>query len=191
MITFARKKVSLGGGLLGVILLFSSCEQQQKKKKETAETTVQTEETIDKVRSLSDYAYTDSLMQGSHTVVYSITSKADDELPTVVDEDGVTYKDNRFCLEITKDNSQFFNRSFTKADFSNMLSKEFQTYGIMDGMRFIRTEEGKLFFSACVSYPDSDMSCPFILTIGPDGSYTIAPDTSIDDETLPTQEQDI
>ncbi|MBR4516678.1 MAG: DUF4738 domain-containing protein, partial [Bacteroidaceae bacterium] len=61
-------------------------------------------------------------------------------------------------------------------------------YGIMDGMSFNHAEEGKLYFNACVSFPESDMSCPFILTIGPDGSYTITPDTSFDeaDETFPS-----
>lgn len=146
----------------------------------------QTELSADEIHSLPDYAYTDSLMQGSHKVVYNITSEADEELPEVVDEDGVKYKDNRFSLVITKDGKTLFSRSFTKADFRSLLSKDFQKYGIMDGLRFNHAEEGKLYFNTCVSLPDSDMSCPFFLTIGPDGSYTITPDTTIDEDALPT-----
>ena len=164
------------------LILFSSCGQQ---KTETQEET-QAEQASDEVHSLPDYAYTDSLMQGSHRVVYSITSQPDDELPEVVDEDGVKYKDNRFSLVITKDGKTLFSRSFTKADFRSLLSKDFQKYGIMDGLRFNHAEEGKLYFNTCVSLPDSDMSCPFFLTIGPDGSYTITPDTTIDEDALPT-----
>ena len=85
------------------ILLFSfslvcmvSCEQ----KKEIQENNQTTEQATDEIHSLLAYAYTDSLMQGSHKVVYSITSEADDELPTVVDEDGIKFKDNRFKLVI-------------------------------------------------------------------------------------------
>ena len=33
------------------------------------------------------------------------------------------------------------------------------------------------------------MFCPFILTIGPDGSYTITPDNSADEDVPPTPEQ--
>ena len=159
-----------------------SCSPQKAEKQDAT----QTELSADEPHSLPDYAYTDSLMQGSHRVVYSITSQPDDELPEVVDEDGVKYKDNRFSLVITKDGKTLFSRSFTKADFRSLLSKDFQKYGIMDGLRFNHAEEGKLYFNTCVSLPDSDMSCPFFLTIGPDGSYTITPDTTIDEDALPT-----
>ena len=169
--------------ILGLILFaLSSCQRQNTEKQETG----QTEQTSDETHRLPDYAYTDSLMQGSHKVVYTITSQPDETLPEVVDEDGVKYKDNRFSLVITKDGKAFFNRSFTKADFRSSLSKDFQKFGIMDGLRFNYAEEGMLYFNTCVSFPDSDMSCPFILTIGPDGSYTITPDTTVEDEELPS-----
>lgn len=169
--------------ILGLILFASvSCSRQ---KTETQQTQ-QTEQGADETRSLPDYAYTDSLMQGSHKVVYTITSQSDETLPEVVDEDGVKYMDNRFSLIITKDGKAFFNHSFTKGDFRSLLSNDFQKYGIMDGLRFNYAEEGKLYFNTCVSFPDSDMSCPFILTIGPDGSYTITPDTTVEDEELPS-----
>lgn len=163
-----------------LILLFS-CKKQ---KSETQEF-IPTEQTVDEVHSLPDYAYTDSLMQGSHKVIYTITSRTDDELPLVVDEDGVRFKDIRYNLLITKDGQTLFERSFTKADFKSSISSDFQKYGIMGGLRFNHAEDGKLYFNTCVSYPDSDMSCPFILTIGPDGSYTITPDTTVNDDDDP------
>ena len=164
-----------------LVFLFS-CNN---KKTETQEIT-QAEQPADEIHSLKKYAFTDTLMQGSHKVIYTITSQPDDELPMIVDEDGVKYKDNRYKLVIIKDGNTLFNHSFTKADFKSLLSSNFQKYGIMDGMRFNHAEEGKLYFNTCVSYPDSDMSCPFILTIGPDGSYAISPDTTVDDEDLPS-----
>ena len=159
------------------LIFFTSCGPQKVEKQETD----QTEQTDDGIRRLPDYAYTDSLMQGSHKVVFTITSQPDEELPEVIDED-VKFKDNRFQLLIMKDGKQLFNRSFTKADFKSQLSEDFQKFGIMDGLRFNHAEEGKLYFNTCVSFPDSDMSCPFILTIGPDGSYTITPDTTFGEE---------
>ena len=88
-----------------------------------------------------------------------------------------------------KDGGKLFDRSFTKADFKSMLSEEFQQYGIMDGLRFNCAEDGKLLFNTCVSYPDSDMSCPFFLVIGPDGSYVITPDNTIDEDLPPAPEE--
>ena len=171
--------------IIGLGLVFLASCGPQKIEQEGSD---QTDQDNDGVWELPNYAYTDSLMQGSHKVVFTITSQPDEELPVVVDEDGMKYKDNRFNLLITKDGKQLFNRSFTKADFKSQLKEDFQKFGIMDGLRFNHAEEGKLYFNTCVSFPESDMSCPFILTIGPDGSYTITPDTSFDeeDETFPS-----
>ena len=165
--------------IIGLGLVFLASCGPQKIEQEGSD---QTDQDNDGVWELPNYAYTDSLMQGSHKVVFTITSQPDEELPEVVDEDGVKYRDNRFQLLIMKDGKQLFNRSFTKADFKSQLSEDFQKFGIMDGLRFNHAEEGKLYFNTCVSFPDSDMSCPFILTIGPDGSYTITPDTTFGEE---------
>ena len=171
--------------IIGLGLVFLASCGPQKIEQEGSD---QTDQDNDGVWELPNYAYTDSLMQGSHKVVFTITSQPDEELPEVVDEDGVKYRDNRFNLLIVKDGRTLFEHSFTKADFKSQLKEDFQKYGIMDGMSFNHAEEGKLYFNACVSFPESDMSCPFILTIGPDGSYTITPDTSFDeaDETFPS-----
>ena len=161
--------------------MFASCTQQ---KTETQETE-QTEQADNAVRSMHDYAYSDSLTIGSHKVVYTILGEADSTLKVVEDEDGVKFADNRWKLVITKDGKQLFNHSFSKADFKSKLPEDFQKYGTMDGLRFNRAEEGKLYFNTCVSFPDSDMSCPFFLIIGPDGSYRIEPNTTIDEDDLP------
>ena len=162
---------------IGSLLLFS-CHPQKTESQDPD----QTEQTTDEVRSIPDYDYTDSLMQGSHKVVYTITRRPDDNLPEVIDEDGTKYKDNRFNLLITKDGRKLFDGSLTKADFKSKLPEEFKKYGIIDGLRFNRAEEGKLYFNTCISFPESDMICPFLLTIGPDGSYTITPDTTFGEE---------
>ena len=165
--------------IIGLGLVFLASCGPQKIEQEGSD---QTDQDNDGVWELPNYAYSDTIMLGSHKVVYTITSEGVDDLPIVVDEDGVKYKDNRWQLVITKDGSQLFNRSFTKADFKSKLSEDFQKYGIMDGLRYNHAEEGKLYFNTCVSFPESDMSCPFLLIIGPDGSYTITPDTTFGEE---------
>ena len=168
--------------IIGLGLVFLASCGPQKIEQEGSD---QTDQDNDGVWELPNYAYTDSLIQGSHKVVYAITSEGDDELPIVVDEDGTKYRDNRWKLVITKDGKQLFNRSFTKADFKSQLPGDFQKYGLMDGLRFNHAEEGKLYFNTCVSFPDSDMSCPFFLIIGPDGSFRIEPNTTLDEDDLP------
>ena len=165
--------------IIGFGLVFLASCGPQKVEQEGSD---QTEQNDDGIHRMSDYAYTDSLMQGSHKVVFTINRHADEELPEVVDEDGVKYKDNRFNLLIVKDGRTLFERSFTKADFKSQLPEDFQKLGIMDGLRFNHAEEGKLYFNTCVSFPDSDMTCPFLLTIGPDGSFTLAPDPTFGEE---------
>ena len=165
--------------IIGLGLVFLASCGPQKIEQEGSD---QTDQDNDGVWELPNYAYTDSLMQGSHKVVFTITSQPDEELPEVVDEDGVKYRDNRFNLLIVKDGRTLFERSFTKADFKSKLSEDFQKYGIMDGLRFHHAEEGKLYFNACVSFPESDMIYPFLLTIGPDGSFKLAPDTTFGEE---------
>ena len=164
--------------IIGLMLL-SSCINQ---KKET-QAPVQVEQAIDEVRSLPSYTYTDSLMQGSHKVLYTITSQPDE---WKVLTDGPVKLGSIFQGQSY---DALFSRSFSKADFRSQLSKDFQKYGIMDGLRFNHAEEGKLYFNTCVSYPDSDMSCPFFLVIGPDGSYVITPDNTIDEDLPPAPEE--
>ena len=107
-ISFSRSLILLSFHLIIFLMLLSSCINQ---KKET-QAPVQVEQAIDEVRSLPSYTYTDSLMQGSHMVVYTITSGADEELPFVVDEDGVKYKDNRYKLFIILCFTHYFKQIF-------------------------------------------------------------------------------
>lgn len=176
------KKAILTFLFSSTLITLSSCTQQNTK----TEATVQTEQTIDEVHSLPAYSYVDSLMQGSHKVVYHIERECAEDLPIVEDEEGIKYKDNRYTLNITKDGTKLFSKQFTKADFKSKLSENFQDLGIMDGMRFNRAEEGKLYFNTCISYPESDMTCPFLLIIGPDGSYAIEDDTTVEDDEVPS-----
>lgn len=176
MTTFTRLAIAAGA-----ITLLAACKEQ--KQQETTQETV--ESVQEEVRSLMAYEHTDSLMQGNHTIIYTITSEPDDSLPLITDEDGVQYKDNCICLEIMKDGNILFRRYFTKADFATSLSADFRKHGIMDGLRFSHIDDGKYCFNACVSLPESDMSCPFILTVGSDGSYTITPDTSVPEDEVP------
>ena len=151
----------------------TSQEQQQSVQMQSADASV---------HRTDAYDYSDSVMMGSHKIVYSLHREADDSLKSVVDENGETYIDNYYDLKVTKDGAQLFAHRFTKVSFQSYLDKGFVKNGILDGFRFISAHEGMVTFGACISYPESDMSAPFIITIGPDGSHTIQPDNLMDVE---------
>ena len=162
-----------------LIPFLSSCENKtgQKEGQYAANTEQQAS-----VHRMKVYDLTDSVTLGSHLFVYTIHREADDSLKVVVDENGDKFVDNYYDLTILRDGANFFRRRFTKLSFGSQLDETFRKNGILDGFRFMTAKEGKLSFGVCVSFPESDMSEPFVLTIGPDGSFTLEPDTAPDIE---------
>lgn len=159
--------------------VFCSCENMGGQKDGQ---NVSTKEKQASVHRMKDYDLTDSLTMGSHVLVYTIHREADDSLKAVVDENGDKFVDNYYDLTIKRDGANFFHHRFTKLSFGSQLDESFRKNGILDGFRFMSAKEGKLTFGVCVSFPESDMSEPFVLTIGPDGSFTLEPDTAPDIE---------
>ena len=131
---------------------------------------------------MPEYNFSDTVTVGSHQYVYTIHREPSDSLPKVKDEMGDTYFDNFYQLSVERDNASFFEHRFVKRDLNAFLSRDFQRNGIIDGFRFINAEGGRLIFGLCVSYPDSDMSAPFLLTIAPNASFVIEPDDVMDVE---------
>lgn len=140
------------------------------------------EQYVPQEHRMPDYNYSDTVRMGSHRYVYTIHREPDESLPKVKDEMGDTYLDNFYQLTIERDNATFFERRFVKADLRPYLARDFQRNGIIDGFRFISAAEGRLQFGLCISYPESDMSAPFILTIGQDASFSIEADDVMDVE---------
>lgn len=146
-------------------------KQQQGLKPETSE---------HRLTVMPEYNYKDSVVAGGHTYIYTMHREADDSLKIVVDENGEKYADNFYTLGVNKDGHRIFSHKFTKASFGQYLDSGFKQNGILDGFRFIEVKEGTVIFGACISYPDSDMSSPFVVTVCPDGSYSIRPDNIMD-----------
>ena len=158
------------------ICLFASvlCSCVDKKGQTDGKDLAGTEQQVSEHR-MKEYNLTDSVTLGSHLYVYTIHRQADDSLKVVVDENGDKFVDNYYDLTILKDGGNFFRRLFTKASFASQLDDNFRKNGILDGFRFMSAKEGKLTFGVCVSFPESDMLTPFVLTIGPDASFTLEP----------------
>ena len=159
-----------------LILSFSACTGKEKK----AEGWVAPEHEV-VTRQMPELQLTDSTKMGGHTFVYSILRTPCDSLDKVKDDMDDLYLDNTIRLTLRRDGAVFFDRTFTKATFAGSIDKAFYHNAILDGIRFLRAEEGQgLVFSFAVSYPDSDMSVPFIMTISEQGTFSFVKDENLD-----------
>ncbi len=166
--------------VIAIVLLASLVTACGPKQSQTETRSAAVENTEAQPRRTPEFRLRDSLQVGSHKWVYNILRQPDDSLEIVTDEDGQRYVDNFYQLDITRDGHDFFSKRLTKATLQSRLSAQFRQYGILDGLRFNRYEDGKLYFSICVSYPESDEYAPFLLIIGPDGSHVFENDELLD-----------
>jgi len=106
-----------------------------------------------------------------------------DSLSKVKDDMEDFYLDNTIQLTLCRDGNVYFDKKFTKATFAASIDKDFYANAILDGIRFLKVEPGQgLVFSFAVSYPDSDMSVPFLMTISDQGTYTFVKNENLDHE---------
>ena len=134
-------------------------------------------------RQMPDLQLTDSVRGGGHLYVYDILRVPCDSLPMVKDDMDDFYRDNTIRLTLHRDGAVYFDKTFTKATFASSISKDFYENAILDGIRFLKVEAGQgLVFSFAVSYPESDMSVPFLMTITDTGSFSFVKDENLDRE---------
>lgn len=164
-----------------ILLLSAAVITGCKDKTVRQETVVEKQETR-LSRKLPDLHTTDTCNVGSHRYVYTIDRISNDSLGYVIDEFGDKFSATKLTIGVVRDGNSLFRHTFTKDSFKKYLDKDFLDNSIVDGCRFIRIEEGNVYFELAVSYPDSDMSQPFLLVIAPDGSYNVSKDDSLFDE---------
>ena len=112
-----------------------------------------------------------------------VNRTADASLPIVDDGMGNKYYDNSIRLRvIRKDGSEFFNRTFTKADFESCVDAVYKKNSVLLGIVLDRTEGDNMYFAASVGSPDkmSDEFVPLILQLSRMGKVTISKDTQMD-----------
>ena len=115
--------------------------------------------------------------------VYTVETKrvADPSLPVIADGN-TKYYDNRITVRILRsDGSEFFNRTFTKTDFSSYVGKTYAN-GALVGIVLDRAEGDNLLFAASVGSPDkmSDEYIPLLMKVSRQGGITISKDTQLD-----------
>lgn len=85
---------------------------------------------------------------------YSITRKANSQLPVVNNHD-TKYYDNSVKLVVRRaDGSVFFEKTFSKENFAPVLPEEFKKNGVLLNMNFEKAEGNELLFVVSVGSPD-------------------------------------
>ncbi len=133
--------------------------------------------------AMSDYSWSKEIEWVGSTYTVAIKRYADKELPLAKDEAGRSYYDNRIHVKIIrKDGSTFFDRVFTKKDFSAFADNEYGRTGALLGIVFDKVEEGHLSFAGSVGSPDtmSDEYIPLLVEISRQGNVSIKNDTQLD-----------
>lgn len=134
------------------------------------------------IQRMQDYKSSGAVSLHGTKYTYDIHRMSDSGLPTVSDESGKKYYDNKIDLTITKDGSQFFTKTFSKETFSSYIDEEFKKKGVLEGLVFDKTDGDCLQFAASVSYPqiESDEYIPLIVRVSKDGSISISRDSQMD-----------
>lgn len=133
-------------------------------------------------QTMGDYSQNRSVEWLGSTYIVSVERKADTSLPLAVDESGNKYYDNRITVSILRsDGSEFFKRTFTKANFDEYVGDDYKVGGLL-GIVFDHAEGESLCFAASVGSPDkmSDNYVPLVMKVSRVGGVAITKDTRLD-----------
>lgn len=134
------------------------------------------------IQKVGDYTQTRTVEWLGDTYSVTVERKADTSLPLIVDETGGKYYDNAITVTVKRpDGTAFFNRRFTKSDFTNYIGQE-EGKGALLGIVLDYAQAATLYFAASVGSPDmmSDEYVPLIMSIGRGGAVSIKKDTRLD-----------
>ena len=110
-----------------------------------------------------------------------------DSTSIVIDDQGRQYFDNLIRVRIVRaDGSEFFNREFSKSDFSSLLDENTRKHGVLLGIVKDKAEGEQLRLAASVGAPDvlSDEYIPLLIIISSHGDISYQKDTALDVENV-------
>lgn len=165
----------LAGGTL------QSCKE--KKQSNVIITTKPVEEKKLPTQKVGDYEMETPVDWVGSTYQVVVERKADESLPLADDGQGNKYFDNRISVRVVrKDGSEFFNRTFTKEDFSAYVDALYKKNSALLGIVLDKAEGDYLVFAASVGSPDkmSDEYVPLVLKISRFGDVSVSKDTQMD-----------
>lgn len=118
-----------------------------------------------------------------------INRVANDSLPKIKDEAGDVFVDNTITLSIKRNKGErFFDKTFTKKSFASVLDDKFVFHAMLEGMVYDKVTDQGMIFAASVSYPQSDLFVPVIITIAPNGTMTLRKELFLDENRVDSVE---
>lgn len=129
--------------------------------------------------SLRDYILNDTITIGGQLYHYSCAFESVDSMPVVINPQGLEYHESRVCIEIQRDSTKIFHKTFYKSNFRDMIPADFLKTSTMVGVNynFTKCEEdhSAFYFIVTIGDPDetSDMAYPLELKVATDGTYSL------------------
>ncbi len=166
-----------------VALAFSACGEKKQEKDIIAKKPV-VKAPASPVR-MQDSSFSDAVDWLGKQYSFSIVRTADTGLPVVVDDAGGKYYDNKIAVNVKRpDGTVFFDKTFTKDDFSSQVSGDYLKKSALLGVVFDHVDGDNLVFAASVGAPDalSDDYVPLLLTVSRMGAVSISKDMRLDGE---------
>ena len=138
--------------------------------------------------------FSDVIEAGGKKYQLYIERSATDSLPHVKSEMGL-FADNRVVLNIKRnDQSNLYNKIFTKRDFASLLTESYLDKSVLEGLVFdhekTESANGNIVLAASVSFPMTDLYVPFTIIITPSGKMSIERDEEAVDVPLSEQPED-
>lgn len=171
--------------LLCLLLMgISSCSRKSSTNTDNRDSLLAYDETMrGGVIEMNRFVIKDTVRYGMHLYEYKIVREADSTLAKVQDQESKNiYMDNHILLTIKKDSMDFFRKTFVKRDFQEYLDNNFLQNGILEGFVFDSPVGEGLRFATSVSYPQSDMYIPLLVTIDFNGGISIKKDNYMENE---------
>ena len=177
---------------LGLILFGVTACKQEKKSNDIITKIAPKPKVPSGPQSMTDFKYEKKIDWMGSTYTIRIHRFADKSLTLVSDEDGRKYYDNKFQVQILRqDGSSFYERTLTKDDFREYTDNQYGKDGALIGFMFDRAEGNKLYFGASVGSPDpkSDEYVPLDVTIDNMSRMRISKATQLDTPSDQPQQQ--
>ena len=155
--------------MIAAALTLSACGGKQDAKNESTETVAVEQTAGPHADNDLNREYVATL--GGHRFEINIKRTADETLPTVTDELGSTFYDNRVEITATRDGEELFTKQFTKNDFTEFVQAADSKGCVLLGMAFDQenSSAATLRFGAQIGQPGIEEGPAFIVEIPTSG----------------------
>ena len=141
--------------------------------------------------SLRDYTLNDTITIGAKLYNYSCRFEHVDSMPVVINPQGLEYHESRASIEITREGSTVFSRTFYKTSFRDHVPADFLKTSTVVGINynFMKRESDRSAFYFIITVGDPDetsdgMAYPLELKVATDGSFSIKKAENLETEPL-------